>query len=225
VGDLIEVTGCDGVSTARRRQRLWRPSIQPLDRRFSYRSCQARDVVAHDESKRDHAGGHNRSPVEPARGARDRPGGACSGLATHAGRLAAPSEPQIAQAEVIVRPAAKFSLWGESLSADRSRRVTQRHEEVARPPQRTHSARRTRRDGVHVLANRPRAARSRRHSPSTTPCASRRRRPVVGPGNNKTKRLSDTDCVRTSADPGRRLIPCEAWRMSRSLTASRLRPR
>ena len=49
------------------------------------------------------------------------------------------------------------------------------------------------------------------------------RRPGVGPGN-KTKRLSDTDCVRTSPGPGSRLIPCEAWRMSRSLTASRLRP-
>jgi hypothetical protein len=49
------------------------------------------------------------------------------------------------------------------------------------------------------------------------------RRPGVGPGN-KTKRLSDTDCVRTSPDPGRRLILCKAWKMSRSLTASRLRP-
>ena len=45
----------------------------------------------------------------------------------------------------------------------------------------------------------------------------------VGPGN-KTKRSSDTDCVRASPDPTNRLILCKAWRMSRSLTASRLRP-
>jgi hypothetical protein len=48
------------------------------------------------------------------------------------------------------------------------------------------------------------------------------RRPGVG-RRNKSKRLSDTDCVRTSPDPGNRLILCKAWRMSRSLTASRLR--
>ena len=31
-------------------------------------------------------------------------------------------------------------------------------------------------------------------------------------------------CVRTSRDPGNSLMLCKAWRMSRSLTASRLRP-
>jgi hypothetical protein len=66
--------------------------------------------------------------------------------------------------------------------------------------------------------------RSRRLSPSTTPCAAARdhRSTRVHPGN-KSKRLSDTDCVRTSPDPGNRLILCKAWRMSRSLTASPLR--
>ncbi len=38
---------------------------------------------------------------------------------------------------------------------------------------------------------------------------------------NKTKRLSDSDCVRIGPDPGSRLILCKVWRMSRSLTASR----
>jgi hypothetical protein len=66
-------------------------------------------------------------------------------------------------------------------------------------------------------------ARRPRRAPKPSSCSQLPDDPASAPGN-KSKRLSDTDCVRTSPDPGTRLILCKAWRMSRSLTASRLRP-
>jgi len=96
----------------------------------------------------------------------------------------------------------------------RDRRRTPLHDDARRSEARViHADQR----GARHLS---REGRSARRSPRAAPsCLTTRRRP-----GQQDEAMSDTDCVRTSPDPGSRVILCKAWRTSRSLTASRLRP-